>query len=204
MLSVRLHAERERAAFADFLAILTPEQWSSPSLCEGWSVRDVVAHTLAYLTQSRTELFIGMTRNRWDVDRLNGQRLKRYVQTGPDQLVELMRRGAEPSGAGALYGGRVALIECLIHQQDVRRPLGIQRAIPTDRLSLSLNYARVSPVIGGAWRTRGLRLTATDMDWSAGRGPQVRGTGEALLLAMTGRLASVVNELDGPGVPLLR
>jgi uncharacterized protein (TIGR03083 family) len=204
VLSARVHAERERKDFADFLATLTAEQWSAPSLCAGWSVPDVVAHTIAYLSQSRTELFVGMVRNRWDVDKLNVQGLKDRACIAPDRLVELMRHGAEPFGAGALYGSRVALIECLVHQQDVRRPLGIPRFIPPDRLRMSLQYARVSPVIGGARRTRGLRLVATDMDWSAGRGLQVRGSGEALLLAMTGRCTAVVDELAGPGMALLR
>ena len=61
----------------------------------------------------------------------------------------------------------------------------------------------VSPVIGGAWRTRGLRLIATDLDWSAGHGPVIRGPGEALLLAMTGRVGAVADELQGPGLAQL-
>ncbi|MDY6998471.1 MAG: hypothetical protein SW019_17875, partial [Actinomycetota bacterium] len=43
----------------------------------------------------------------------------------------------------------------------------------------------------------------TDVGWVAGRGPEVCGTGEALLLAVTGRLAAVRGELSGPGVPML-
>ncbi len=35
---------RERAALADDLAALRDAQWDAASLCEGWSVRDVVAH----------------------------------------------------------------------------------------------------------------------------------------------------------------
>jgi hypothetical protein len=42
------------------------------------------------------------------------------------------------------------------------------------------------------------------MDWSAGRGPDVRGPGEALLLAMTGRIDAVRDELSGAGVPNVR
>jgi uncharacterized protein (TIGR03083 family) len=121
-----------------------------------------------------------------------------------DALVGLMRAGVDPTGAAALYGGRVALIECLIHQQDVRRPLGLTRGIPEPPLRVALDFARISPVIGGARRTRGVRLVATDMEWSAGRGPDVRGAAEALLLAMTGRTAHVAGELTGDGMRLLR
>lgn len=203
MSTVRTLARQERSEFADLLASLAPQQWGMASLCSGWTVRDVVAHTVAYLDQSRTGLMIEMLRHRWDVDRVNAKLLETFADQTPEQLVGLMRRGVEPSGAGALYGGRVALIECLIHQQDVRRPLGRLRAIPRDRLRVSLSYARISPVIGGARRTHGVRLEATDIDWSAGSGPAVCGAGEALLLAMTGRHSTVIGELEGPGVRLL-
>ncbi|MFH5231448.1 maleylpyruvate isomerase family mycothiol-dependent enzyme [Antrihabitans spumae] len=204
MTRVRTLARLERMTFADFLDDLTSEQWIAPSLCDGWTVRDVVAHTVAYLGQSRTELAANMVSARGDVDRVNASKLSDFEAAEPDQLIEFMRRGADPSGAAALYGCRVALIECLIHQQDIRRPLRQIRTIPAEPLRISMKYARINPVIGGARRTRGVRLIATDMEWSAGRGPEVRGSGEALLLAMTGRLRFVADELDGAGVRVLR
>lgn len=200
-MSARELARRERERFAELLVTLTDEQWAAPSLCDSWSVRDVAAHTVAYLGQSLPTLMVNMARARGDVDRLNA---RIHPGLAPASVVELMRRDAEPSGAGALYGGRVALIECLVHQQDIRRPLGLDTAVPEDALRVSLSYARISPVIGGAWRARGVRLVATDVDWSAGRGPEVHGSGEALLLAMTGRVAAVRDELDGEGLPLMR
>jgi hypothetical protein len=47
-------------------------------------------------------------------------------------------------------------------------------------------------------------LIATDIDWSTGRGPEVRGAAESLLLAMAGRIAKVRTELHGEGVSLIR
>ena len=126
----RVLARAERADFADLLDELTPRQWTSPSLCDGWSVRDVAAHTIAYLAQSRARMALNMVRSGLSVDRLNARALRNYNGTPPERLANLMRVGAEPSGAGALYGGRVALIECLIHQQDVRRALREPRTIP--------------------------------------------------------------------------
>ncbi|MBU9765823.1 maleylpyruvate isomerase family mycothiol-dependent enzyme [Mycobacterium sp. TNTM28] len=203
MFSVRSLARREREEFADLLDGLSPAHWLAPTLCAGWTVRDVVAHTVAYLGQSRLGLTAAMLTARGSVDRINDRALRAGAGSGPDQLRARMRAGADPSGAGALYGCRVALIECLIHQQDIRRPLGLPRVLAAESLRAALTYARVSPVIGGAWHTRGLRLTATDLDWSAGRGPEVRGPGEALLLAMTGRVEAVAAELSGPGLPAL-
>lgn len=200
---VRSLARAERDAFAELLAGLSPAQWQSPTLCGEWTVRDVAAHTIAYLGQSLPRLVRNMTVCRGDVDTLNARALDALSDVEPTRLIALMR-DSKPSGAGALYGGRVALIECLVHQQDIRRPLGITRVIPTAALRTSLTYARVSPVIGGARRTRGLRLVATDVDWAGGHGAEIRGSGEALLLAMTGRIAAVADELTGDGVALLQ
>lgn len=196
-------ARAQRCEFADLLDGLPDEQWFAPSLCEGWRVCDVVAHTIAYLAQSRVGLSVEMMRARGSVDRLNQRALDRFCGDDPKVLAALMRAGAQPVGAGALYGCRVALIECLIHQQDVRRPLGLARCIPEQPLVAALRFAWWSPVIGGARRMRGLRAVVSDLDWSAGRGAQVTGSGEALLLAMTGRAAAVVDDLAGPGVPRL-
>jgi hypothetical protein len=49
---------------------------------------------------------------------------------------------------------------------------------------------------------RGLRLVAEDLDWSHGEGPEVHGSAEALLLAMTGRPVER-GELTGPGASTL-
>jgi uncharacterized protein (TIGR03083 family) len=37
----------EREALLDLLAVLTPEEWESPTICPGWSVQDIAAHLLA-------------------------------------------------------------------------------------------------------------------------------------------------------------
>ncbi|BBY16083.1 maleylpyruvate isomerase family mycothiol-dependent enzyme [Mycolicibacterium litorale] len=204
MATVRTLARLERLEFADLLDRMTPEQWASPSLCAGWTVRDVAAHTVAYLDQSRIALAANMIRFAGDVDRLNADGVDRHSRIGRSELADRMRRGSEPAGAGALYGGRVALIECLVHQQDIRRPLGLHRDLDAGRVRVCLDYARLSPVVGGRRRTRGVRLVATDVDWTAGNGPEVVGPGEALLFAMTGRAAAVAGELRGEGVALLR
>ena len=44
MRDVKELARAERTQLATLLHSLTPQQWQTPSLCAGWSVRDVVAH----------------------------------------------------------------------------------------------------------------------------------------------------------------
>jgi uncharacterized protein (TIGR03083 family) len=96
------------------------------------------------------------------------------------------------------FGGSVALTDNMIHQQDIRRPLGLPCTIDDRRLRFAVDFALPSPTIRGARRTKRLRLVATDLDWSHGGGPEVRGRGEALLMAMAGR-GDALKDLEGPG-----
>ncbi|WP_344992717.1 hypothetical protein [Tsukamurella soli] len=78
----------------------------------------------------------------------------------------------------------------MIHQQDIRRPLRLPRAIAPDALVTAMRFAVLAPPIRGPWHARGVRLVADDVDFAHGRSPTVHGPGEAVLLAMgraTGR-----------------
>jgi uncharacterized protein (TIGR03083 family) len=191
-------ARDERTEFAAFLSGLAPQQWESPTLCEQWRVRDVAIHTVSYDELSTSGLVIRFLRGRLSTDRINAIGVAGYADYSPEQIVALIGSCAEPSGLTGAFGGRIALTDGMIHQQDIRRPFGLPRDIDPERLRTALDFARFAPTIRGAWRARGVRLVATDLDWSFGKGDDVRGTGEALLMAMAGRPAAL-EDLDGPG-----
>ncbi|MGV0814397.1 maleylpyruvate isomerase family mycothiol-dependent enzyme [Mycolicibacterium boenickei] len=200
MKTVMTLAREEREDFADFLAGLTAEQWDSPSLCDGWRVHDVVAHAISYEPLSRRQSISRVLRGVLTEGGPNAIGVAEFARIPPDGLIELYHRYTQPRGATASFGGRVALTDGLIHQQDIRRPLGLPRHIPAERLLVALDFARWAPPLRGGLRARGVRMVATDLDWSAGRGPEVTGTGEALLMAMAGRRDAVA-DLAGPGLP---
>ncbi len=190
----------ERTDFAEFLGQLTPAQWEAPTLCERWRVRDVVAHTISFDDLGPAQLAGRFLRGLLSVNRINEVALADYRDRSGQQLCALVRSHARPAGLAKGFGGRIALADNMIHQQDIRRSLGLPRRIPDDRLRVALDFARTAPLIRGAWRGRGTRLQATDLHWAAGSGPQVSGPGEALLMAMAGRAAALA-DLDGPGLP---
>ncbi|OKH73526.1 hypothetical protein EB72_18385 [Mycobacterium sp. SWH-M1] len=192
-------ATAERMSFADLLAGLDDGQWNAPSLCGEWRVHDVAIHIVAYLDRSTAGFFAGMARHYGRVDGLNAADLARLSTWPRDDVIAALRDKAEPRGVGAGFGGRIALTECMIHHQDVRRALKVPRSIDPGPLRSALGFARIAPLIRGAMRTRGLRMIATDLDWTAGRGAAVRGPGEAVLMAMAGRL-DALPQLSGPGV----
>ena len=197
-MSTKQMARDEREEFAALLDGLTPQQWESPTLCDQWRVRDVAVHTVSYDELSTAGLVGRFLKGRLNTDRINAIGVADYADRAPEQITAMIRAHAEPHGLTGGFGGRIALTDGMIHQQDIRRSVGIPRTIDPERLRTALDFARFAPTIRGAWRARGVRLVATDLDWSHGSGPEVRGSGEALLMAMAGRRAAL-DDLDGPG-----
>lgn len=194
-------ATDERRDLADFLDTLAPEQWETPSLCQGWSVRDVVAHLISYEELS----LIGLLARRVKGFGRGGSHeagRAEYAERSPAELVVFLRAHLTPQGLAAWFGGAIGLTDGLIHHQDIRRALHRPRTVPTERLLPTLGFALRSPKLPSRKDTRGLCLVATDLDWSHGSGPEVTGTAEALLMVIAGRPAALP-ELDGPGAALL-
>jgi len=108
-----------------------------------------------------------------------------YARRSPAELLALLEEHLTPSGLTA--GGAIGLTDGLIHHQDIRRPLGAAREVPAERLIPALRTALFAPTVRGILRAFDVRPVATDMEWSFGRGPEVHGTGEALLMAVAGR-----------------
>lgn len=194
----RSHLAAERREFAALLDGLSPEQWEAPSLCEGWRVRDVVGHllyddlTLGTLVR---EAVLALS-----PDRVNARLVDRSKGRSVEELREAFRRTID-GGPLSRLAPMLILSDVLIHQQDVRRPLGLPRTIPAERLLAVLS--RPDPFTGPGRRTRALRFVATDLDWSTGAGQEVRGPGEALLMAIAGR-PHALGDLEGDGVAALR
>jgi uncharacterized protein (TIGR03083 family) len=196
-------AREERAEMADFLGSLRPEQWDHPSLCRGWRIRDVAAHVISYEEHGQADLARRLVKARLRPGRLNEVALAEYNQRDPRELVEFLRAHLTPQGATARLGGGVGLVDGLIHHQDMRRPLGLRREIPAERLRYALPFAVTAPPLRGFWTARGVRLVATDVDWSRGKGPEARGPAEAVLMVLAGR-PGVAGELAGPGASVLQ
>ena len=156
----------ERADLADFLATLLPEQWERPTLCDCWRVRDVVAHLISYDDLNVPGLLRRLAVGRLNLDRANAAGVAEYATVSCEELLGVLRNHLQPHGLPARFGGRIALVDGLIHHQDIRRPLGQPREIPTERLRHALNFALIALPIHGFRRARGLRLVATDLDWA--------------------------------------
>jgi uncharacterized protein (TIGR03083 family) len=195
-----LHDAEDRD-FAAYLRSLDDADWEKPTLCTGWRVRDVIGHILYGNEMNWFTLPFKMARFGFSSDRSGSHySAARAEGRSPQQLVEEFENRNAWAGTCRVFPAKMVLIDRLAHHQDIRRPLGHHRVVPDDRLLASLD---ATPSVGGVFRSKkrvkGLRLEATDVDWSYGDGPVVRGPGEALLMAMLGR-GQAVTDLEGDGL----
>jgi uncharacterized protein (TIGR03083 family) len=196
-----VHAER--AALAADLANLTDEQWATPSLCTGFSVRQVLAHMTAGASLNPVRWLAGVVRCRFDFDKMNAMRLAGQLGDSPTETLARFR-SVLTSTTKAPVPTAAVLGETIVHGEDIRRPLGLHRDYPIATLTRLANYYQGSDlVVPAKGRIAGLRLQARDGSFATGSGPLVAGTTLALIMAMTGR-ETYCDELDGPGAATLR
>lgn len=185
-----VHVERE--ALVDDLRDLTNEQWQSPSLCEGWSVHDVVAHLTDDAKATKPAFILSLLAARFDFHRLNQRGVDRERQaTGAKTLAAFDAVKQRTTSAPAPLASR--LVEVIVHGEDIRRPLDIEHTYPVEAIAEALRYqVTTSESTGGAkQKVRGRKLVATDTDGSHGDGPEISAPILELLMCACGRPTEV-------------
>jgi uncharacterized protein (TIGR03083 family) len=194
----------------EMLHELDAADFDHPSLCTGWRVRDVIGHMAFGHTTPMPKIVIELARFRFDVPRGSYELSRAWAaDRSPDEIMAVWDRdlvtGRARKGIAKTIPWDQGFLDHFIHQQDIRRPLGRPRSIDEEHLRAALDllpsvqtkFFATKPVVAG------LRWEATDLDWSHGDGPLVRGTGEALIMAAGGRAVALA-ELDGAGASVLR
>jgi uncharacterized protein (TIGR03083 family) len=196
-----IHAER--TSLAGDLTPLSDEQWATPSLCDGWTVRDVLAHMTSTASLTPPMFFAALVGAGFSFDKLQAKGIGAQRGNSPaDTLAHFENVQASvkhPPGPADSWLG-----ETLVHSEDIRRPLGIEHHYPTEAVVRVADFYQGSNLlIGSKSRIAGLTLRATDANWSHGTGPEVSGPVLSLVMAMTGRRAAL-DDLTGDGVATLR
>jgi len=195
----------ERRSLAELLASLTDQQWATPSLCAGWRVRDVAAHVaLVPNAPGLLELIVGVGKVGGNPNRFNHDLAVRHADRPTAEIVAELRDHADSRKLSPPTTAPNLALDILVHGQDIAIPLGLSRPMPL--VPAGAAVTRVWGMGFPFWarrRFRGFRLTATDLDWSAGVGAEIRGPISAQLLLLTGRLAALTM-LDGDGADAIR
>ena len=176
---------------------LSPDQWLAPSLCDGWRVCDVYGHmTFGGVTPMVRVVPTLLFRYRANLHRGSLVESRRFADRHPqDELLDgFERSGRHPIGIGRLVKPHELYLDHMIHELDVRRPLGLASAWGADELRAGLDALPLvrGPLFNSAKRIAGRHLIATDVDWSWGDpvDPVLEDTAENLLLRVGGRLAA--------------
>lgn len=197
--------EQQRLAIADLLDGLTAAQWESPSLCAGWRIRDVAAHlTAVSQPPSPGSLLVDGVRAGGSFHRLNTLATRRRALRPTGQLVADLRADAAVRTVPVVSSQRNVLFDLLVHGQDIAIPLDLDLPVPPE--AGADGASRVWTMGWPFWakrRLRGMRLTATDVDWSVGSGAEISGPIRGLLLLLTGRVATAAPLLSGGGMAQL-
>ena len=189
MTNIQAEIQAERTEQADLLATLTPEQWNAPTLCAGWRVREVIAHTTTPFRTSLGRTLLELAKARGDINRMADRSARAdAARMSPEQLLACLRDNIahpwKPPGGGP----EGALAHDVIHGLDITVGLGLDRRPPPARVALVLAGLRPKNVAFFGTDLDGVCLRATDLDWSYGTGPPMRGLAQDLLLVICGRL----------------
>ena len=200
-------ATRNRRLAAAMFESLSDEQWRTPSLCAGWTVREVCAHLVPPAGGiSVLALARDVVRYRGNLERLVDGTARREAQRPTDELVRDLEQRAGVRMKAPVVGPFGPMVDTAIHLRDAARPLGLDVCPPPDDWRPVLDFLLTGPAergFVGRGRTKGLALEATDLDWRHGEGELVRGPAEALALGIAGRSVAYA-DLAGPGVDQLR
>jgi uncharacterized protein (TIGR03083 family) len=187
----------EFVALADLLDSATAAQWDTPSLCAGWRVREVVAHMTMAARYREDEFMAELRRCDFDFGRLSNEIAARDAGLPASEHVANLRSDVmqhwTPPGGG--YHG--ALNHVVIHGLDITVPLGVPRRSPDGTIRIILDdLTRGGVHEHFGTNVEGRSLQATDLDWSYGSGPPLRGRAEELAVMLCGRILPA-GRIDG-------
>jgi uncharacterized protein (TIGR03085 family) len=196
---VTSYARTERAALADLLADLGPD---APTLCEGWTTRDLAAHIV--LRERRPGAAAGIA-----IKKLAGRtaRIQADLAAGdwPRLIEQLRHRPSWSLISNPLLDEATNRFELFTHHEDVRRaqPGWQPRAMPPEFTRLT--WRRVRMLVRLVLRRVPATVTVAAEGFgevTAGKGGPVQvrlaGAPEELMLFVQGRQEHTRVELDGP------
>ena len=178
--------DEQRIGLAGLLEGLTAEQWTAPSLCDGWQVRDVAAH-LTHSHMHPVRAIVEAARSGFRFDSMI-QRLGREDPRSQAEIAIALRGMAGSRKRVPGTSVQQPLIELLVHGQDIAVPLGIDWPMPLDAArEAAQKLSGMTFPLNGQRRLAGVRLVATDAEFAAGEGREVQVPIGDIVMVLAGR-----------------
>src|ERR1700760_3283901 len=138
----------ERGALVDDLAGITDEQWATQSLCDDWSVRRVVGHMTATARLTPGRFLSSFAGSGFSFERFVNKQIDKNL--GADNAATLAGLRAVQHSTTTPPGPQLSWLgEAIVHAEDVRRPLGIERAYPMDAVRAVADFYKGSNALIG-------------------------------------------------------
>ena len=163
-------------------------------------MRDVLAHMTGTAQMTMGKFFPRLIASGFSLPKLQQKDIDRINQGDTLEAFKgEVTSSTSPPGPTLTWLG-----ETLVHGDDIRRPLGIKYDYPPDAaMAIADSYKGSNLVMGTKKRIAGVKLVATDTDWSHGEGPEAKGPMMAIVMVMAGRKAALA-DLSGEGVATLQ
>lgn len=176
-MDIRNEIAAEREELADMLDGLRPQEWDAPSLCAGWRVREVAAHMSLGFRYPLPRILRELVMARGSLHRMTDRCARRDAGTlTTAELADALRDNARHPWKPPVGGIAGALGHDVVHGLDITLALGHERQVPAERVRVLLeNVTPKSARFFGA-DLSGVRLRATDAEWSFGAGAPLSGT----------------------------
>ena len=172
---------------ADLLTTTDTRPWDTPSLCENWLVRHVVAHVTMPARLTLEQFGAQLAAAGGDFTLFSDTVAARDARLPEADLLDDLRsqrlHAWQPPGGGA--GG--ALSHAVIHSLDVTVALGRPAVAPTDAVTAVLEQLTAAEGAVFGVDLTGIRLEADDTGWSWGTGRLVRDNSGSLVALLSGR-----------------
>ncbi len=185
---VRAATTSERRELAAVLGALPATRWDEPTLCQGWRVRETVAHITMPFRYSRSQFLVGMVKARGRFNRMADRAARADAAAlTPEELTASLADNAtfawKPPGGGFVG----ALSHDVIHGLDITTALDLDRTVAPERLRFVLDSINAKQVGYFGVDLEGIELIADDLDWRFGSGTALTGKAQDLLLVLCGR-----------------
>jgi uncharacterized protein (TIGR03083 family) len=193
-----------RRLLADFFDSLNAEQLRTPSLCDAWTVREVLGHLAMPFVAGVGAFLVQVVRSRGSINGASERVAAQLARRPVGELTGVLRANADQHVRAPGVGPMGQMTDGCVHLRDCARPLGLPDDVRMEDWRMVLDWLPSGvPGLVPKRRLEGLRLIATDQDWAWGSGEEVAGRSEAMALAITGREVAL-RDINGPGVELLR
>ena len=191
----------EYGAFAELIEALSPEQWTAPTRCEGWTVAGVAAHVAGQLTDVANLRLEGL-----GTPEVTARQVEERQNRTPADLAEELRSSAKlgadmasgfddaawdgPVGGGLPgtlgFGIEALWYDTYVHADDIRHALRLP-SVRSDGLLVSLSHL-AQILTDRGWEPAELRFPPYgSFPVSGGGGRVIDGDPLAFVLAATGR-----------------